>query len=133
MTDLNQVVLEGRTTSGIGEGDFTYLSTGTPKLTIHIANNKSIKQGEQWVDDVSFFDVVFWGKLAENMKDKIYKGLAVVVSGRMKQDRWKDNNGNNRSKVYLNGEYIKTFPKEQNGQNNNQGNNQGYDDGYYGG
>ena len=129
MTDINNVTLLGRVTQEIGEGDFTYLSTGTAKLTIHIANNKSIKQGDQWIDDVSFFDVVFWGKLAENMKDKIYKGLAVVVSGRMKQDRWKDNNGNNRSKVYLNGEYIKTFPKEQ----NNQSNGQNYDDGYYGG
>ena len=126
MTDLNQVVLEGRTTSGIGEGDFTYLSTGTAKLTIHIANNKSIKKGEEWIDEVSFFDVVFWGKTAENIKDRIYKGLAVVVTGRMTQDRWTDNNGNKRSKVYVNGEYIKTFPKEQSNPNNN-GND------YYGG
>lgn len=121
MTDLNQVVLEGRTTSGVGEGDFQYLSTGTAKLTIHIANNKSIKRGEEWVDEVSFFDVVFWGKTAENIKDRIYKGLAVLCVGRMTQNRWIDNNGNKRSKVYVNGEYIKTFPKEQNNQNNNGG------------
>ncbi len=111
MTDLNNTVLIGRLTSGVGEKDFGYISTGTAKLTIHMANNKSRKQGEEWIDETSFFDVVVWGKLAEYNKPKIEKGATVVVSGRLTQDRWKDNNGQNKSKVYIVADVLEVYNK----------------------
>lgn len=113
MTDLNFVVVEGRLTSDLGEKDFGYLSTGTAKLTIHLACNKSIKKGEEWVDETSFFDVTVWGKYAENVKAKVVKGATVLVKGALKQDRWEDANGNKKSKVYINAESVKIYPKEQ--------------------
>lgn len=113
MTDLNFVVVEGRLTSDVGEKDFGYLSTGTAKLTIHLACNKSIKKGEEWVDETSFFDVTVWGKYAENIKAKVVKGATVLVKGALKQDRWEDANGNKKSKVYINAESVKIYPKEQ--------------------
>lgn len=116
MTDLNNVVVEGRLTSDIAEKDFGYLSTGTAKLNFSIANNKSIKKGEQWVDEPSFFDVTVWGKYAENLKSKLSKGLQVVVAGRLQQDRWQDQNGQNRSRIYINADTVKTYPKSQGGQ-----------------
>lgn len=113
MTDLNCVFVEGRLTSDVGEKDFGYLSTGTAKLTIHLACNKSIKKGEEWVDETSFFDVTVWGKYAENLKAKVVKGATVLVKGALKQDRWEDANGNKKSKVYINAESVKIYPKEQ--------------------
>lgn len=113
MTDLNFVVVEGRLTSDLSEKDFGYLSTGTAKLTIHLACNKSIKKGEEWVDETSFFDVTVWGKYAENVKAKVVKGATVLVKGALKQDRWEDANGNKKSKVYINAESVKIYPKEQ--------------------
>ena len=86
MTDLNSIVLVGRITQEIGENDFGYISTGTAKLTLHIANNESRKKGDNWEDVTSYFDVVYWGKPAENIKAKIHKGLLLGVSGRLKQD-----------------------------------------------
>ena len=32
MTDLNSVIVEGRLTSGVGEKDFGYISTGTANV-----------------------------------------------------------------------------------------------------
>jgi single-strand DNA-binding protein len=119
MTDINNVTLLGRVTQEIGERDFQYLNTGTCKLTIHIANNESRKQGDNWIDEASFFDVVVWGKAAENLKQKIFKGVQVVVSGRLKQDRWKDQNGNNKSRIYINSESVRVFEKGGNYQNDN--------------
>lgn len=113
MTDLNFVVVEGRLTSDVSEKDFGFLSTGTAKLTIHLACNKSIKKGEEWVDETSFFDVTVWGKYAENVKAKVVKGATVLVKGALKQDRWEDANGNKKSKVYINAESVKIYPKEQ--------------------
>jgi len=119
MTDINNVTLLGRVTQEIGERDFQYLNTGTCKLTIHIANNESRKQGDNWIDEASFFDVVVWGKAAENLKQKIFKGVQVVVSGRLKQDRWKDQNGNNKSRIYINSDSVRVFEKGGNYQNDN--------------
>jgi len=115
MTNLNIVVVEGRLTSGIGEKDFGYISTGTAKLTIHLACNKSTKKGEEWVDEPSFFDVTVWGKIAENIKPKIEKGAFVRVAGRLQQDRWQDQNGNNKSKVFIVAESVKVDPKTEGG------------------
>ena len=88
MTDLNNVFVIGRITQEVSEQDFGYISTGTAKLTLHIANNESRKKGDNWEDVTSYFDVVYWGKPAENIKAKIHKGLLLGVSGRLKQDRW---------------------------------------------
>ena len=126
MTDINNVTLLGRVTQEIGERDFQYLNTGTCKLTIHIANNESGKQGDNWVDEASYFDVVVWGKAAENLKQKIFKGVQVVVSGRLKQDRWKDQNGNNKSRIYINSESVRVFDKGGNYQNDNYNQNDNY-------
>ena len=113
MQDLNWIFVEGRLTSGIGEKDFGYISTGTAKLTIHLACNKSTKKGEEWVDETSFFDVTVWGKPAENIKPKIEKGASVRIAGRLQQDRWEDQNGNKKSKIYIVADSVKVYPKEQ--------------------
>ena len=113
MTDLNITVLEGRLTSDLGEKDFGYITTGTAKLVIHFACNKSTKKGEEWVDEPSYFDATVWGKPAESLKAKIVKGASVRVAGRLQQDRWKDQNGNNKSKVYIVADSVRVFPKEQ--------------------
>ena len=113
MTDLNSVTIGGRITN-IGEKDFGYITTGTAKLTIHIANNKSVKKNNEWVDQTSFFDVEIWGKLAEAIQPKIYKGLEVTVIGTIKQDRWQDSqSGQNKSRVIITADNIRTYPKEQ--------------------
>ena len=53
MTDLNSLVIVCRVTQEIGENDFGYISTGTAKLTLHIANNESRKKGDNWEDVTS--------------------------------------------------------------------------------
>lgn len=122
MTDLNVVTLSGRVTRDVGEGDLTYLSTGTAKLTFSIAVNRSFQKNNEWQNEASYFDVVAWGKQAENLSQKIYKGLQCVISGSMKQDRWKGQDGQNRSKIYINLDSIVSFAQNapQNGQGNGQ-------------
>ena len=116
MTDINSITIGGRITSDITERDFGYLSTGTAKLVVHIACNKSVKKNNEWTEQTSFFDIEIWGKLAEAMSQKIYKGLEIVVTGSLKQDRWQDSQtGQNRSKVTITADQIKTFPKNAQG------------------
>ena len=116
MTDLNSIVLIGRITQEVSEQDFGYISTGSAKLTLHIANNESRKKGDNWEDSPSYFDVVYWGKPAENLKAKIHKGMLIGISGRIKQDRW-EKDGQKKSKIYINADSIQILEKVQKAEN----------------
>lgn len=106
MNDLNKIEIIGRLTKDIGNQDFAYISTGTARLNISIASNQSQKRNGNWEDVASFFDVVIWGKTAENLKPYLNKGKQIAIVGHLMQDRWKDQNGNNRSKVYIVAEEV---------------------------
>jgi len=66
--------------------------------TFGVAWNKKKREGE---DEVSFFDVTCFRQLAENVAESITKGTRVVIYGTLNQDSWKNNEGQNRSKVVI--------------------------------
>lgn len=107
MTDINSVVLVGRITKDCGsdERSFSYVGNGTAKAVVSIAVNRSVKKGEQWEDDPSFFDVVIWGKLAENLKPRLKKGTQITVNGYLKQDRW-EKGGQKQSRISVVAEQV---------------------------
>lgn len=100
MTDVNSVNIIGRLTRDLGENDFGYVGTGTARANVSIAVNRSKKQGEEWVDEVSYFDITIWGKTAENLKPYLTKGKQIGVSGHLKQDRW-EKDGQKHSRVSI--------------------------------
>lgn len=57
-------------------------------------------------DDVSFFDIVAFGNKAENTAKYCGKGSKVAVDGTVKQERFTDKEGNNRSAVRFNANNI---------------------------
>ena len=102
MTDLNHVVLIGRLTRDLGsdERSFAYMQNGQARANVSIAVNRSKKEGDQWVEEVSYFDVTIWGKTAENLKPYLTKGKQICVEGHLKQDRW-EKDGQKFSKVSI--------------------------------
>lgn len=107
MTDLNSVILIGNLTRDVGadEKDFGYTANGSARANISIAVNRSVKKGEQWEDEVSFFDVTVWGKTAENLKPYFVKGQKVAIRGYLKQDRW-EKDGQKFSRVGIVAEHV---------------------------
>ena len=108
MTDLNHVVLIGRLTRDLGsdERDFGYLPNSQARANVSIAVNRSKKQGDEWIDEVSYFEVAIFGKTAENLKPYLLKGKQIAVDGHLKQDRRKDQQGNNKSKISIVAENV---------------------------
>lgn len=107
MTDLNSCILLGRLTR---DGELTYTQNGKAKLAFSLANNRSVKNGEQWTDDTAFFDVVCWGIMAEGLKQRIGKGSQIALTGRLCQDRWQDKQtGQNRTKIYILAETVEVL------------------------
>ena len=93
--DINQVVLVGRLTR---DAELKYTNTGTAIGKFSIAVNRRKRSGDQWTDEVSYFDIVVWGKTAETLNQYLQKGKQIAVSGELRQNRW-EQDGQNRSKV----------------------------------
>jgi single-strand DNA-binding protein len=55
----------------------------------------------EWEESTSFFDVVCWRDLAENVALSLTKGARVIVTGRLEQRSWETEEGDRRFKVEL--------------------------------
>lgn len=98
MNSLNSILLEGNL---VKAPEFGHTSKGTFFCNFLIASNRYYKIEDKFQQEVSFFNVRAWAKLAELCEIKLKKGKGVRVIGRLKQDRWKGNDGKERAKVYV--------------------------------
>ena len=105
MTDLNSIVITGNLVHDIGEKDLQKVGE-TTKLTVTIASNQSVKVNGEWKNEPSFFDVVMWGKLADNLKPYLVKGKSIGIEGHLKQDRW-EKDGQKKSRIYIIADNVK--------------------------
>jgi len=111
MTDLNHVVLIGRLTRGAELG---YLTNGTAVCKFSIAVNRSVKRGDNWESEVSFFEIVLWGRQAESLNQYLVKGKLVGIDGELRQERW-EHEGQNRSKVTVTAASVQLLGGSDNG------------------
>lgn len=96
MSFINQIAIDGNLTK---DGEVKFADSGVAVLKFSIAHNTKIKEKEE----VSFFDVVAFGKHAEYVADFAVKGVSVTVIGRLVQDRWeKDGQKYSRVKILAN-------------------------------
>lgn len=63
-------------------------------------------------DEVSFFDIEAWNRIAETCSQYLTKGRGVRIVGRLKQERWQQN-GQNRSKIIILIEHVEFKPQKQ--------------------
>ncbi|HHU88310.1 MAG: single-stranded DNA-binding protein [Sphaerochaetaceae bacterium] len=93
--DTNIVVLIGRLTR---DSELKYTSGGTAVSRFSIAVNRMKRSGDQREEEVSFFDIVVWGKFAEVLNPYLTRGKQVCVEGELRQSRW-EQDGQSRSRV----------------------------------
>ena len=100
MTDNNIVSINRRLTR---EAELKFTSSGTAILKFSIAVNRSVKKGEKWEDEVSFFDCTMFGKMAESVNRYLEKGKQISVLGELVQNRWeKDGQKHSRVEIIVN-------------------------------
>ena len=95
MDDINSVTLVGRLTKN---AEVKALPSGAEVAEMSIASNYSVKKGDQWVDEVSYFDITKFkpGGLAKYL----VKGKQIAVVGELQQQRW-EKDGQKRSRVKI--------------------------------
>jgi single-strand DNA-binding protein len=96
----NSVTLVGNVTR---EPELRYTAAGQAMAKFGLAVNRrwQNRQTNAWEESTSFFDVVAWREMAENVGESITKGTRIVVTGRMEQRSYENQAGEKRSAVEL--------------------------------
>src|SRR3989304_9607458 len=95
MVAFNRVILAGNL---VRDPEIRYLPSGLSVTSFAIAVNSRYRQNNELKEEVSFFDIVAFGKLGETSAEYLSKGRPVLVEGRLRQRRW-ESEGTRRSKI----------------------------------
>ena len=98
MPSDNSVTLVGNVTR---DPELRFTNTGQANVTFGLAVNRrwQNRQTQEWEEATSFFDVVCWREMAENVSETITRGSRIMVAGRLEQRSWETQEGDRRSKV----------------------------------
>src|SRR5580693_896610 len=90
------------------EPEIRYTREGQATAQLGVAVNRrwQDRATQEWQEATSFFDVVCWRDLAENVALSLSKGMRVVVTGRLEQRSWETEEGEHRSKVEITADEI---------------------------
>jgi single-strand DNA-binding protein len=96
----NTVTVIGNVTR---DPELRFIASGQANCSLGLAVNRrwQNRQTQEWEEKVSFFNVVAWGELGENVAESIAKGNRVIVTGRLEQRSWETDNGDKRSVVEI--------------------------------
>ena len=107
MTSFNKVILLGNLTR---DPEVRYTPNGIAVASFAIAVNRKYKQGEETKEEVSYIDIVVFGKQAESCGQYISKGDSVLIDGRLQQRRW-ETEGQKRNKIEVVAQSVNFMPK----------------------
>jgi single-strand DNA-binding protein len=100
MASDNQITIVGNLTD---DPELRYTANGAAVANFRVAHSTRIRDAAgNWTDgDTSFFTVNCWRSLAENAAESLTRGTRVVVTGRLKQRSWENQEGEKRTVVEI--------------------------------
>lgn len=66
-----------------------------------IAVSRRYQKDGEWQEETAWFNLTIWAEMAENAAQSLVKGTRVLVSGRLQQRKWEDDEGNARTSMDL--------------------------------
>ena len=99
MSAGNNITIVGNITR---DPELRYTPSGQANVRLGVAVNRKWqdRNSGEWQEATSFFDVIAWRELAENVNESLKKGARVIVTGRLEQRTW-EQEGNKRSVVEI--------------------------------
>ena len=90
------------------EPEIRYTREGQATAQLGVAVNRrwQDRTTQEWQESTSFFDVICWRDLAENVALSLTKGMRVVVTGRLEHRTWETEEGEHRSKVEITADEV---------------------------
>lgn len=109
---FNKVILIGNLTR---DPEMRYTPQGTSVCNFGIAVNRKFKQGEEMKEEVTFINIVVFGKQADTCGQYLNKGSSVLIEGRLQERRWETDDGQKRSKHEVVAQSVRFLSKKQGG------------------
>ncbi len=103
MNNLNSIILEGNL---VRDPELKMTQSGTNVCRMQIATNRYYRKGEEQVKEVMYLCVEAWANTALICQEYLGKGSWVRAVGRLRQDRWKNQEGQNRERYVLVAEHV---------------------------
>jgi single-strand DNA-binding protein len=94
----NSITLVGNVTR---DPELRFTPSGQATATFGLAVNRrwQNRQSQEWEEATSFFNIVCWREMAENVSESVTKGSRIIVTGRLEQRSWETPDGDKRSQV----------------------------------
>ncbi len=120
LPDLNNVLVAGRLTR---DPELKYTSGGQAYCKIRIANSRFYKdKSGNRQEESNFLDAVVWGQMAEFVGERLRKGRAVWIEGRLVSSEWEDSStGQKRSKVEISARRVTPLEWDDDGSRSGSG------------
>lgn len=101
MNGLNSVAISGNLTR---DAELRQTASGVSVLSFSVAVNESRKnqRTDEWEDYPNYIDCTMFGRRAEGVGKHLGKGVYVSLTGKLHQNRWQTQEGQNRSKLEVN-------------------------------
>ena len=96
MANEAHVTLVGNVTK---ECELRYTAGGRAVTSFGLAVNRRYMVNNEWQEEGSFFNVVCWADLAENVAASLDKGNRAIVTGRLAQRTYETREGEKRNVV----------------------------------
>lgn len=93
----------------VADPDLKFVPSGRAVATVRVASTPRFQDRAtgEWKDSPTLFlTCTIWGPQAENTAESLTRGTEVIVSGRLKQRSYETQEGERRTVVELDAEYI---------------------------
>ena len=110
MVSLNKMTIIGNLGS---EPEMRFTPSGRPVTSFSIATNwrYTTAEGER-KEDTEWFNVVAWGKLAEQCNQFLTKGRLVYIEGRLRLRTWEGQDGKTHARNEIIAEKVKFLDRQ---------------------
>ncbi len=107
---FNKVILMGNLTR---DPEVRYTPQGTSVCNFGLAVNRTFKQGDEVKKEVTFINVVVFGRQADTCGQYLNKGSGVLIEGRLQERRWETDEGQQRSRHEVVAQNVRFLSKRQ--------------------
>jgi single-strand DNA-binding protein len=103
--EVNFVFISGRLTR---DCDIRMTGGGQTVCGFDVAVNRRYldNASQEWKDDVAYVPVTVFGQTADRIKDRLRKGIPVLVEGRITMNEFTDKSGQNRKVLRVNARRV---------------------------
>ncbi|MFC1521184.1 single-stranded DNA-binding protein [Elusimicrobiota bacterium] len=109
LPNLNVVFISGRLTR---DPDVRTTPQGKVVAKLRIASDRNYRDASgEWQKDVTYIDVSLWNEAAQRAKDRMKKGMAVLVEGSLRSRQWEATDGTKRSAMEISARRVQILEK----------------------